>query len=208
MTETILEERGPDEETDEFCRTAVVCEEAQDAAQPLLNELDAITPWEKLLQVIAPHYAEGDRGRPPKGLKRMLRMYVAQQCLKLSDEGIEDAVYDSYAVRQFVGVDLGADEVPDATTLLKFRRLLEAHDLTRAIFEASTRISSERGLMMRQGAIVDATRIAAPSSTKNARGERDLEMVSVEASEPRTTQKGNQWHFVRCAHPACGGAVG
>lgn len=165
-----------------------------------LNELDAITPWEELLQVIAPHYPKGDRGRPPKGLERMMRMYVAQQCLGLSDEGIEDALYDSYAVRQFVGVDLGADEVPDATTLLKFRRLLEAHDLTRAIFEAINAQLRERGLMMRQGTIVDATLIAAPSSTKNARGERDPEM--------HQTKKGNQWYFVRCAHPAYGGTAG
>ncbi|TSE35958.1 IS5 family transposase [Tepidimonas charontis] len=165
-----------------------------------MNAIGPITPWEKLLQVIAPHYSEGDRGRPPKGLERMLPMYVAQQCLGLSDEGIEDAVYDSHAVRRFVGVDLGADEVPDATTLLKFRRLLQVHELTRAIFEAINVHLRERGLTMHRGTVVDATLIAAPSSTKNARGERDPEM--------HQTKKGNQWYFVSCAHPACGGTAG
>lgn len=142
----------------------------QTRRERFLNGLDAITPWQKLLEVLAPYYPRGERGRPPKRLERLLRMYVAQQCLELSAEGIEDTHYDSYAVRKVVGADLGADEVPDATTLLKFRRLLESHELTRAIFETINAHLSERGLMMRQGTIVDATLIAAPASTRNARG--------------------------------------
>jgi IS5 family transposase len=119
-------------------------------------------------------------------------MYIAQNCFGLSDEGIEDALYDSQAIRRFVGIDLGREAAPDATTLLKFRRLLEDHNLTAAIFEAINAHLAKRGLLMRQGTIVDATLIAAPSSTKNSTGERDPEM--------HQTKKGNQWHFGMKAH--------
>ena len=142
-----------------------------------LAEIEAITPWPALEAEIEPFYPKGDgRGRPPIGLQRMLRMYVAQQCFGLSDEGIEDAIYDSQAIRAFVGIDLARESAPDATTLLKFRRLLEEHELTRKIFERIKCHLAEKGLMMREGTIVDATLIAAPLSTKNRDKGRDPEM--------------------------------
>ncbi len=158
-----------------------------------LVDIEAVTPWRELVAVIEPHYPKGEgRGRPPMGVERMLRMYIAQQCFGLSDEGIEDALYDSQAIRRFVGVDLARESAPDATTLLKFRRLLEEKDLTSSIFTAINAHLAERGLMLRQGTIVDATLIAAPSSTKNQGGERDPEM--------HQTKKGNQWYFGMKAH--------
>lgn len=159
----------------------------------LLGELEAITPWADLLSALSPHYPKGDgRGRPPIGLERMLRMYIVQQTLGLSDEGIEDALYDSHAIRNFVGIDLGREAAPDATTLLKFRHLLEANQLTERIFTAIKTHLAAKGLMLREGTIVDATIIAAPSSTKNQDGKRDPEM--------HQTRKGNQWHFGMKAH--------
>lgn len=118
------------------------------------------------------------RGRPPMGLERMLRMYIAQQCFGLSDEGIEDAIYDSQSIRGFVGVDLTHESAPDATTLLKFRRLLEKHNLTRRIFDEINVHLASKGLLMREGTIVDATLIAAPPSTKNRDKERDPRCIS------------------------------
>jgi len=159
----------------------------------LLGELEAITPWADLLLALSPHYPKGEgRGRPPIGLERMLRMYIVQQTLGLSDEGIEDALYDSHAIRNFVGIDLGREAAPDATTLLKFRHLLEANQLTERIFTTIKMHLAEKGLMLREGTIVDATLIAAPSSTKNQGGKRDPEM--------HQTRKGKQWHFGMKAH--------
>lgn len=144
-----------------------------------LAEIDAVTPWAALVAELEPFYPKGKgRGRPPIGLERMLRMYVAQQCFGLSDEGIEDAVYDSQSIRRFVGIDLGREGAPDATTLLKFRRLLEARELTRGIFEVINRQLAEKGLLMREGTIVDATLIAAPPSTKNGEKARDRDLGS------------------------------
>ncbi|MBD3743452.1 MAG: IS5 family transposase, partial [Stenotrophomonas sp.] len=158
-----------------------------------LADIEAVTPWPALVAVIEPFYPKGDgRGRPPIGLERMLRMYVAQNCFGLSDEGIEDAIYDSQAIRRFVGIDLGREAAPDATTLLKFRRLLEEKGLTDAIFNAINAHLAEKGLFLRQGTVVDATIIAAPPSTKNRTGERDPEM--------HQAKKGNQWHFGMKAH--------
>jgi IS5 family transposase len=158
-----------------------------------LGEIDAITPWSALTAEIEPFYPKGEgRGRPPIGLERMLRMYVAQQCFGFSDEGIEDAIYDSQAIRGFVGIDLNREAAPDATTLLKFRRLLEQHKLTERIFTAINAHLILKGQMLKEGTIVDATIIAAPSSTKNQDGERDPEM--------HQTKKGNQWHFGMKAH--------
>ena len=158
-----------------------------------LGELEAVVPWSELIQVIAPFYpATGRRGRPPVGLARMLRMYVAQQCFGLSDEGIEDAIYDSQAIRSFVGVDLSRESAPDATTLLDFRHLLERHQLTESIFNAIAHHLSAKGLILREGTIVDATLIAAPPSTKNKAGKRDPEM--------HQSKKGNQWYFGMKAH--------
>ena len=153
-----------------------------------LAEIDAVTPWSALVAEIEPFYPKGTgRGRPPIGVERMLRMYIAQQCFGLSDEGIEDAIYDSQAIRRFVGIDLSRESAPDATTLLKFRRLLEKHHLTERIFAAINTVLAQKGLILKEGTVVDATIIAAPSSTKNRSGKRDPEM--------HQTKKGNQWYF-------------
>ena len=158
-----------------------------------LAEIDSVTPWGKLHKAVEPFYPKVEgAGRPPIGLARMLRMYVAQQCFGLSDEGIEDAIYDSQSIRAFVGIDLGRESAPDATTLLKFRHLLEANGLTRQIFDTINGHLAEKGLMMREGTIVDATLIAAPPSTKNKDGKRDPEM--------HQSKKGNDWHFGMKAH--------
>lgn len=158
-----------------------------------LGEIEAITPWAELERTVVPFYpSSGGRGRPPIGLSRMLRMYVAQQCFGLSDEGIEDALYDSQSIRRFVGIDLSRESAPDATTLLKFRRLLETHQLTESIFNAINAHLAKKGLLLREGTIVDATLIAAPPSTKNREGKRDEEM--------HQTKKGQQWYFGMKAH--------
>jgi IS5 family transposase len=157
-----------------------------------LGEMEQVVPWARLCAVIEPHYPNGKRGRPPIGIERMLRIYFLQQWYALADEALEDALYDSQALRTFAGIDLSVEAVPDATTLLKFRHLLEAHDLTKRIFAEVGALLSERKLLMKEGTIVDATIIAAPSSTKNARQERDPEM--------HQTKKGNQWYFGMKAH--------
>jgi len=160
-----------------------------------------VTPWSKLHKLIEPFYPKVEgAGRPPIGLARMLRMYVAQQCFGLSDEGIGDAIYDSQAIRAFVGIDLGRESAPDATTLLKFRHLLEAEDLTRQISDAINRHLAEKGSMMREGTIVDATLIAAPPSTNNKDGKRDPEM--------HQSKKDNDWHFRMKAHIGVDAASG
>jgi IS5 family transposase len=154
----------------------------------LLGEIEAVTPWAALVAELEPFYPKGEGpGRPPIGLERMLRMYIAQQCFGLSDEGTEDAIYDSQAIRGFVRIDLSREAAPDATTLLKFRRLLETHALTQRIFASINNHLAAKGLMLKEGTVVDATIISAPSSTKNQSGQRDPEM--------RQTKKGNQWHF-------------
>lgn len=165
----------------------------QTRRERFLAEIEAITPWAGLVAALLPYYPKGDgRGRPPIGLERMLRMYIVQQCLGLSDEGIEDAIYDSQSIRGFVGIDLTHESAPDATTLLKFRRLLEQHNLTRRIFNEINGHLAKKGLVMREGTIVDATLIAAPPSTKNRDGERDPEM--------HQSKKGKDWHFGMKAH--------
>ena len=156
-----------------------------------LSEMEKLMPWERLVGVIAPFYPKGERGRPPMGIEKMLRVYFLQQWYALADEALEDALYDSLALRAFVGLS-GGEPVPDATTLLKFRRLLEDHALTAAIFAQVNALLTEKGLLMREGTIVDATIIAAPSSTKNKAKERDPQM--------HQTRKGNQWHFGMKAH--------
>ncbi|OWY31959.1 IS5/IS1182 family transposase [Herbaspirillum aquaticum] len=166
-----------------------------------LAEIEAATPWPALVAALLPYYPKGDgRGRPPMGLERMLRMYIAQQCFGLSDEGIEDAIYDSQSIRGFVGIDLTHESAPDATTLLKFRRLLEKHNLTRRIFDEINVHLASKGLVMREGTIVDATLIAAPPSTKNRDKERDSEM--------HQSKKGNDWHFGMKAHVGVDMATG
>jgi transposase, IS5 family len=160
--------------------------------EKFLASMDEVIPWAGLLAVIAPHYPKGERGRPPMGLERMLRVYFLQQWYALADEALEDALYDSQALQRFARIELGAEGVPDATTLLKFRRLLEKHDLCKGLFAAINADLAARGLLLREGTLVDATLIAAPSSTKNKKRERDPQM--------HQTKKGNQWHFGMKAH--------
>ena len=160
--------------------------------QRFLAEMEKLVPWPRLLSAIEPYYPKGKRGRPPIGLERMLRIYFLQQWYGLSDEGLEDALYDSIAMRAFAGIDLAVEDVPDATTLLKFRRLLVEHDLTRKLFDEIGISLCERGLLMKEGTLVDATIIEAPPSTKNAEKSRDPQM--------HQTKKGNEWHFGMKAH--------
>ena len=157
-----------------------------------LAEMEQVVPWRRLVALIEPHYPAGERGRPPIGIERMLRLYFLQQWYGLADEALEDAIYDSQAMRNFLALDLGTQSVPDATTVLHFRHLLERHDLTRAIFEDVNQLLSERRLLMREGTIVDASIISAPCSIKNASGQRDPEM--------HQTRKGNEWYFGMKAH--------
>jgi IS5 family transposase len=138
--------------------------------------MEKVVPWPRLPSAIEPYYPKGKRGRPPIGLKRMLRIYFLQQLYGPSDGGLEDALYDSIAMRAFAGIDLAVEDVPDATTLLKVRRLLLEHGLTRKLFDEIRISLCERGLIMKEGTLVDATIIQAPPSTKNAEKSRDPEM--------------------------------
>lgn len=161
--------------------------------EKFLAEMEQVVPWARLEALIEPMYPSAGRvGRQPVGVARMLRMYCLQQWFSLSDEAVEDAVYDSQSMRDFIGIDLARESVPDATTLLKFRRLLEEHGLTKRLFDEINVLLSERGLLLREGTMVDATIIAAPPSTKNKDQARDPEM--------HQTKKGNDWHFGMKAH--------
>jgi IS5 family transposase len=155
--------------------------------EQFLAEMDRVIPWARLLELIDPYYHQGKTGRVPHDLERMLRIYFLQQWFNLSDPQAEDAIYDSESMRRFARVELGEDKVPDESTILRFRHLLEKHGLTEGIFEAVKDLLIENGKLLRAGTIVDATIIAAPSSTKNAAGKRDPEM--------KQTRKGNTWHF-------------
>jgi transposase, IS5 family len=159
----------------------------QTRRERFLAEMDAVIPWAGLLALIAPHYPQAGRGRQPLGLEKMLRIYFLQQWFNLSDPQAEDAIYDSESMRRFARVELGDDIVPDETTILRFRHLLEEHHLTAAIFETVNGLLTAQRLLLKSGTIVDATIIAAPSSTKNAAQARDPEM--------KQTRKGNAWHF-------------
>jgi IS5 family transposase len=152
-----------------------------------LAEMDAVIPWARLIALIEPHYPKAGQGRQPLGLEKMLRIYFLQQWFNLSDPQAEDAIYDSESMRRFAGVELGDDVVPDESTILRFRHLLEKHGLTQGIFEQIQGLLEERRLLLRSGTIVDATIIAAPSSTKNATATRDPEM--------KQTRKGRNWYF-------------
>jgi len=152
-----------------------------------LAEMDGVIPWSGLVGLIEPHYPKAGLGRQPHDLERMLRIYFLQQWFNLSDPAAEDAIYDSESMRRFARVELGEDTVPDESTILRFRHLLEKHQLTAAIFESINELLESRRLLLRSGTIVDATIIAAPSSTKNAEGARDPEM--------KQARKGKNWHF-------------
>ena len=160
--------------------------------EKFLEEMNQAIPWEELLQVVREHYPKAGNGRQPMLLERMLRIYFMQQWYGLSDPGMEDTLYDSESMRRFADIDLEVDAVPDETTILNFRHLLERHNLTKKIFEKTQLYLTEKGLLLREGTIVDATIISAPSSTKNRDNTRDKEM--------RQTKKGNQWYFGMKAH--------
>jgi len=157
-----------------------------------LAEMERVVPWPALCGLIEPYYPKPGNGRPPVGVERMLRLYFLQQWFNLSDPAVEEAVYDSQAMRRFVGIDLGCEPVPDETTVCRFRHLLEAHDLGRRLFDQVQNHLAESGLQVATGTIVDATIISAPSSTKNRAKARDPEM--------HQTKKGNQWYFGMKAH--------
>jgi IS5 family transposase len=157
-----------------------------------LREMDRVIPWARLLARIAPHYAQPGRGRRPLPLETMLRVYFLQQWFDLSDPQAEDMLYDSESMRRFARIELGEDTVPDESTILRFRHLLEAHELTAALFAEVRTLLEEQRLLLKAGTIVDATILAAPSSTKNATGTRDPEM--------RQTRKGQQWYFGMKVH--------
>jgi len=160
--------------------------------EQFLAEMNAVIPWAELLALIGPHYPKPGRGRPPIPMEVMLRIYFVQQWFDLSDPAAEDALYDSESIRRFVGVELSEDAVPDETTILRFRHLLEEHQLQEAIFASVRGLLASKGLLLRSGTIVDATIITAPSSTKNATATRDPEM--------HQTRKGKTWFFGMKAH--------
>jgi transposase, IS5 family len=157
-----------------------------------LAEMDAVMPWARLTALIEPHYPKAGDGRPPLPLERMLRVYFMQQWFNLSDPQAEDALYDIEPMRRFAGIELAEDTIPDESTILRFRHLLEQHRLTEAIFAEVRNLLESRGLLLKSGTIVDATIIAAPSSTKNEKHERDPEM--------HQTFKGKGWHFGMKVH--------
>ncbi|MBI3918499.1 MAG: IS5 family transposase [Betaproteobacteria bacterium] len=162
--------------------------------EQFLAEMERVVPWARLCALIEPHYPKGSRagGRPPLPLERMFRVYCLQQWYNLSDPGAEEALYDSITMRRFAGVVTDADVIPDETTILNFRRLLERHQLTEQLLAEINALLSERGLLVGKGTIVDATIINAPSSTKNADKKRDPEM--------HQTRKGKQWYFGMKVH--------
>ena len=159
-----------------------------------LDEMNLVVPWTELVLLIAPHAptpgAKG--GRPPFAVEIMLRIHFVQQWFNLSDPAMEEALYDMALFREFVGLDAGEDSLPDESTILRFRHLLEAHCLSLQILATVNATLAAKGLLLKSGTVVDATLIAAPSSTKNSSGERDPEMYQ--------TKKGNQWHFGMKAH--------
>lgn len=160
--------------------------------EEFLDIMDEIILWDEWVELIKPHYFSGKRGRPPKGIEKMLRMYLLQCWFTLSDEGVEDAIYDSYAFRKFMGINFLEEQVPDASTLLHFRRMMEESKIGKQLFRAINYVIEQSGYLMRGGTIVDATVINAPSSTKNAEKSRDPEM--------HQTKKGNEWRFGMKCH--------
>lgn len=168
------------------------CRKKKTRREEFLETMDEIIPWDEWVGIITPYYPNSKRGRPPMGIERMLRMYLLQIWFNLSDPATEDAIYDSYAMRKFAGIDFMTENVPDETTLCKFRHLLEKNGLNKLFFDAINRVMVATGHMMKGGTIVDATIINAPSSTKNAEKARDPEM--------HQTKKGNEWRFGMKCH--------
>jgi IS5 family transposase len=160
--------------------------------QVFLDEMQRVVPWGRLIAVIEPHYPKGENGRPPVGIATMLRIHFMQQWFGLGDEAMEEALHDVPMYRAFAGLEMGVDRLPDETTILRFRHLLERHYLAAGMLALVNDLLRDKGLMLKSGTVVDATLIAAPSSTKNADGERDPEM--------RQTKKGNNYYFGMKAH--------
>ena len=165
-----------------------------------LARMETLVPWTEFCALIEPHYPKAGNGRPPIGVERMLRMYLLANWFNLADEACEDALYDTPVFRDFCRIDLGRERVPDATTLLNFRHLLEKHEIGLALFAKVGELLLKGGLKLSGGTIVDATIIAAPSSTKNEEKARDPEM--------HQTKKGNQWHFGMKVHIGVDSASG
>ena len=168
--------------------------------EQFLQMMDKIVPWDQWVEIIRPYYPNGKRGRPTRGIETMLRMYLMQNWFNLSDEGIEDAIYDSYAMRTFMHIDFMNQQVPDATTLLKFRHLLEENKIGEKIFADVNQRLDNAGLIMHGGTIVDATIIASTPSTKNKEKKRDPEMHQV--------KKGNQWYYGMKVHAGVDAGTG
>ena len=157
-----------------------------------LGEMNAVIPWSRLLALIEPHYPKAGKGTQPLPMERMLRIYFMQNWFNLSDPAAEDALYDSESMRRFAGIELAEDTIPDESTILRFRHLLEKHALTEQMFAEVRGLLEEKRLLLKSGTIVDATIIAAPPSTKNAEKARDPEM--------HQARKGREWHFGMKAH--------
>lgn len=160
--------------------------------EQFLSEMNQVVPWQRFIAKIKPHYPKSGGGRQPKPIEWMIRIYCLQQWYNLSDPAMEDALYDIESMRRFVGIHLVSDAIPDETTILNFRHLLERHHLTEMLFKEINTYLDAKQLNMKRGTIVDATIISAPSSTKNKEKARDPEMSS--------TKKGHQWHFGMKAH--------
>jgi IS5 family transposase len=157
-----------------------------------LAEMDAVIPWSRLLSLIEPHYPKAGNGTQPKPMEQMLRIYFMQNWFNLSDPQAEDSLYDIESMRRFAGIELMGHDIPDETTILRVRHLLEQHQLTERIFAEIRSLLEEKRLLLKSGTIVDATIIAAPPSTKNEEKARDPEM--------HQTKKGRDWHFGMKAH--------
>jgi IS5 family transposase len=175
-----------------FASLAYENKEKKTRREKFLQEMDQVIPWEELVEIITRYYPRAGNGRQPMPLERMLRIYFMQQWYGLSDPAMEDALYDIESMRRFADIDIAADVIPDETTILHFRHLLEKHALSKKIFEKTQRYLADKRLLLREGTIVDATIINAPSSTKNQDKTRDREM--------KQTKKGNQWYFGMKAH--------
>jgi IS5 family transposase len=168
----------------------------------LLEEMERVVPWAALVQIVAPYYPKAKTGRPPFGIETMLRIHYLQQWFGLSDPAMEEALHDVPLYREFAKLDGVTVRLPDETTILRFRHLLERHNLAVDMLRLVNDILQAKGMLMRTGTVVDATLIAAPSSTKNKEGERDPEM--------KQSKKGNNWYFGMKAHigvDACSGLV-
>lgn len=160
--------------------------------EKFLNEMEKVVPWKPLLSLIEPYYPKAGKGRPPITMETMLRIYFLQQWYALSDPAAEEALYDMESMRRFAHLDLTSDSIPDESSILNFRRMIEDHNLGKAIFEKINAYLVDKGIRVSKGSMVDATIINAPSSTQNQAGKRDPEM--------RSTRKNNQYFFGMKVH--------